>query len=38
MITLEGDEAKIVSKGGAMTKLDLGIVKYNFEIASGHTV
>ncbi len=35
VITLEGDEAKISGKGGAMTKLDLGIVKYNFEAASG---
>ena len=35
VITLEGDEAKITTKGGAMTKLDLGIVKYNFEVASG---
>ena len=38
VITLEGDEAKIVSKGGAMTKLDLGIVKYNFEVGSGRAV
>ena len=35
VITLEGDEAKITTKGGAMTKLDLGIVKYNFEVGSG---
>ncbi|MCR4648341.1 MAG: nitroreductase [Lachnospiraceae bacterium] len=35
VITLEGDEAKIINKSGAMTKLDLGIVKYNFEAASG---
>ena len=38
IILLEGEEAKIVSKGGPMTKLDLGIVKYNFEAASGHKV
>lgn len=38
LITLEGDEAKIVAKGGGMAKLDLGIVKYNFEAASGHVV
>ena len=38
IISMEGEDAKIVSKGGAMTKLDLGIVKYNFEAASGHKV
>ena len=38
IISLEGEEAKFVSKGGPMTKLDLGIVKYNFEAASGHKV
>ncbi|MCR5848532.1 MAG: nitroreductase family protein [Lachnospiraceae bacterium] len=38
VITLEGAEAKIISKGGAMTKIDLGIVKYNFAAASGHEV
>lgn len=38
LISLEDGEAKIVAKGGAMTKLDLGIVKYNFEAASGHKV
>ncbi len=38
IISLEGEEAKIVSKGGPMTKLDLGIVKYNFEAACGHKV
>lgn len=37
-ISLEGDEAKIVSKGGPMSKIDLGIIKYNFEAASGHKV
>ncbi|MBO4784517.1 MAG: nitroreductase family protein [Lachnospiraceae bacterium] len=38
VITLEGEDAKISSKGGAMTKIDLGIVKYNFEVASGRKV
>ena len=36
MITLDGDEAVITTKSGPMTKIDLGIVKYNFEAASGH--
>ena len=35
-IEQEGEEAKITTKGGMMTQLDLGIVKYNFEAASGH--
>ncbi|MBQ8959955.1 MAG: nitroreductase family protein [Ruminococcus sp.] len=35
-VELEGDEAKITAKKGFLTKLDLGIVKYNFEAASGH--
>ncbi|WP_028518298.1 nitroreductase family protein [Ruminococcus flavefaciens] len=35
-ITLENDEAVITTKKGMMTKIDLGIVKYNFEAASGH--
>ena len=38
VITLDGDNAKITSKGGAMTKIELGIVKYNFEAASGRKV
>ena len=39
VISLDGDEAKIEGKAGvAMVKLDLGIVKYNFEAASGHKV
>ena len=38
VITLDGDNAKITSRGGAMTKIDLGIVKYNFEVASGRKV
>ena len=35
-VTLDGDEPVITTKGGMMTKIDLGIVKYNFEAASGH--
>ena len=35
-VTLEGDEAFITAKAGAFSKVDLGIVKYNFEAASGH--
>ncbi len=35
-ITLDGDEAVITAGKGPMTKIDLGIVKYNFEAASGH--
>ena len=35
---MEDGEAKITSKGGPMTKIDLGIVKYNFEAASGRKV
>lgn len=37
-ITMENDEAVIVAKNAAMAKIDLGIVKYNFEAASGHPV
>ena len=37
-VSLEGDQAVITTKGGPMTQLDLGIVKYNFEAASGHKV
>lgn len=36
MISLENDEPVIKSGRGPMTKIDLGIVKYNFEAASGH--
>ena len=36
MIALEGEDAVITAKAGPMTKIDLGIVKYNFEAASGH--
>jgi hypothetical protein len=35
-VTLDGDEPVITTKNGMMTKIDLGIVKYNFEAASGH--
>ncbi len=36
-ITQKGDQASIKVKGiGTLTKLDLGIVKYHFETASGH--
>ena len=36
-ITLKDGNPVITTKGGPMTKIDLGIVKYNFEIASGHS-
>ncbi|MDO5475604.1 MAG: nitroreductase family protein [Eubacteriales bacterium] len=36
MISLENGEAVITAGKGPMTKIDLGIVKYNFEAASGH--
>lgn len=35
-IELAGENAKITAPKGMLTKLDLGIVKYNFEFASGH--
>ena len=35
-IGLDGEEAVITAGKGIMTKIDLGIVKYNFEAASGH--
>lgn len=35
-ISLDGGEPVITAGRGAMTKIDLGIVKYNFEAASGH--
>ena len=35
-VTLDGEEPVITAKSGPMTKIDLGIVKYNFEAASGH--
>lgn len=31
----DADTAEIVSKGGPMTAIDLGIVKYHFEVGSG---
>ena len=36
IVSLEGDEPVIRAGRGPLTKLDLGIVKYNFEAASGH--
>ena len=35
-INIDGDEAVIKAGFGPMTRLDLGIVRYNFEAASGH--
>ncbi|MDO4864386.1 MAG: nitroreductase family protein [Ruminococcus sp.] len=35
-ITLDGENGVITSKRGPMTRIDLGIVRYNFEAASGH--
>lgn len=35
-VALEGDEAVITAGKGPLVKIDLGIVKYNFEAASGH--
>ena len=36
LVSLKDGEPVITTKGGPMTKIDLGIVKYNFEAASGH--
>ena len=36
LVSLENGEPVITAKGGPLTKVDLGIVKYNFEAASGH--
>ena len=36
--SLKDGEPVIKAKSGPMTKIDLGIVKYNFEAASGHKV
>ena len=33
---LENDEPVITAKNVPLAKIDLGIVKYNFEAASGH--
>ena len=38
IISMENDETVIVAKSAAMAKIDLGIVRYNFEAASGHKV
>lgn len=35
-IDIDGEEAVIKAGFGPLTKLDLGIVRYNFEAASGH--
>ena len=35
-VSLVGDEVVITAKRGPFTKVDLGIVKYNFEAACGH--
>ena len=37
LINLKDGEAVITAGKGPMAKIDLGIVKYNFEAASGHT-
>lgn len=36
--TLNGDQVDAVATGGFYSKIDLGIVKYHFEAASGHKV
>lgn len=36
MIERVGEQAKITAPKGMLTKMDLGIVKYNFEYATGH--
>lgn len=35
---LKGEEAEISAAKGPYTRMDLGIVKYHFEVASGHKV
>ncbi|MBO4877297.1 MAG: nitroreductase family protein [Ruminococcus sp.] len=35
-VEMQGEEALITTNGGGMAQIDLGIVKYNFEAASGH--
>ena len=37
-VTLEGENVTIKAKFAAMAKIDLGIVKYNFEVGSGKKV
>lgn len=32
----DGEDATIKAGFGPLTKFDLGIVRYNFELASGH--
>lgn len=34
-VTLNGDEVIITAQKGPFTRVDLGIVKYNFEVVSG---
>lgn len=36
LVERAGEQAKITAPKGMLTKMDLGIVKYNFEYASGH--
>ncbi len=36
IVDLVGDEPVITAKPSPMARIDLGIVKYNFEAASGH--
>ena len=38
MFTFDGDKISAVSTGGICADIDLGIVKYHFEAASGHKV
>lgn len=38
VIALENETVKIENKGGVMGKVDLGIVKYNFEVGSGKKI
>lgn len=35
-VELDGEDVRITAKPGHLTRLDLGIVKYNFEAVSGH--
>jgi len=38
LITLTGDHAEAKSLGGFYSKIDLGIVRYHFEVGSGKTI
>lgn len=38
MIERDGEQVKITAPKGILTQMDLGIVKYNFEYATGHKV